>query len=805
MSISLWTATAALYFFLPVSAAEPRWLRIPSADFEIFSSASEGYTRETLQHFERVRSFFEQAMGRSPAKMDPVRIIVFGSKKEYDPYRPNESAIAYYTQVRGRDYIVLGNPSEEVFPIATHEYCHLVAQHAGLNLPAWLNEGFAEVYSTMKPQGDKVVVGTVIPARLRALAFEKSISLETLLAVDHKSPFYNEKDKTGVFYDESWALTHMLQLSPAYSPKFTSVVEAIRTGTPSGKALETIYGKTLTEIEKDLSRYVRGDSFRGSVFPIKVANETARADVEPAAPFDVKLALLDLTNRPGREDETRQKLEALTGSDPKRPEPYVGLGYLAMRAGQMEDATRYFRKSLELGSRNPTMLWDYGRLSMLASPEDSVHALDLLLSDQPGRMDVRLALAQTHINAKQWRATLDTLRAIRSVSPEYAPVFFRLTAFALLNSGNTKEARAAGLRWLENAGDSADRENAGAFQKHLDSLDAAALKPAPSSGSVLSASSLPPPVSATALPVPGLDPTLVRPPAAPVEPEEATFRSSANFISVDAQVLVKGKSVVGLRREDFEIRDNGRPQAISGFGTEDQPIDLILLLDYSSSTRQIETRVKNTAAEAMAQLHADDRVGVMVFDTHARLIAPLSSYFDKVDAAIRAIPWVGRDTELNETLLSAATYLRQQTRRGAHRHIIVLTDNKGKAAVSDQSVRDALWEADTVVSLIRFETSDQGYVNSPFHADLRSFVTDTGGDLLDDNRLGTGLVEMFQHLHERYVMLYRAPQDKPGSVHRVQVTLADQARFGNVQVRARTGYREGKAESDERRPAKSDH
>jgi VWFA-related protein len=373
-----------------------------------------------------------------------------------------------------------------------------------------------------------------------------------------------------------------------------------------------------------------------------------------------------------------------------------------------------------------------------------------------------------------------------------------------LNLGDTKDARGAGLQWLKNAGDSADRENAGAFQKYLDSLDAAALQPALSSASVLSASSLPPPVSATASAVPGSDLNLVPPAAAPVEPEEAVFRSSANFISVDAQVLVKGKSVVGLRQEDFEIRDNGLVQAISGFGTEDQPIDLILLLDYSSSTHEIETRVKNTAAEAMSQLHADDRVGVMVFDTQVRLMAPLTSSFDRVDAAIRAIPWVGHNTELNATLLSAATYLRQQARPGARRHIIVLTDNKGAAAVGDQPVRDALWESDTVVNLIRFETREQGYVNRAFHADLRSFVTDTGGDVLDDNHVGTGLVEMFQHLHERYVILYRAPQDKPGSVHRVQVALPDRARFGNVQVRARTGYREGAAKSDEGRPAKSD-
>jgi len=95
MRVLVWGTVAALWFLWPVSGADPRWIRMPSADLEIYSSAGEGNTRETLQYFERVRSFFEQTMGASPAKLDPIRIIVFGSKKEYDPYRPNESAAAY--------------------------------------------------------------------------------------------------------------------------------------------------------------------------------------------------------------------------------------------------------------------------------------------------------------------------------------------------------------------------------------------------------------------------------------------------------------------------------------------------------------------------------------------------------------------------------------------------------------------------------------------------------------------------------------------------------------------------------------
>jgi hypothetical protein len=151
------------------ASGEPRWIHIHSTNFEIYSSASEGSTRETLRYFEQVRTFFLQATGRSVSKPVPIYIIAFGSEKEYLPFRPNEFAAAFYHGGAERDYIVLSHSSSETFPVATHEYVHLVVQHAGLNFPPWLNEGTAELYSTLKPLGDKVIVGNLIPGRLQAL------------------------------------------------------------------------------------------------------------------------------------------------------------------------------------------------------------------------------------------------------------------------------------------------------------------------------------------------------------------------------------------------------------------------------------------------------------------------------------------------------------------------------------------------------------------------------------------------------------------------------------------------------------
>jgi Tfp pilus assembly protein PilF len=460
-------AIAAL-FIGPAFGADPRWIRMPSGDFEIYSSAGEGETRLALQYFERVRDFFEQAMGGSAQKTDPVRIIIFNSKKEYEPYRPNEFASAFYTKVAGRDYIVLGGTGADVFPVAVHEYVHLVASHAGLSLPPWLNEGIAEIYSTLKPLGDKVVVGSLIPGRMYALSREKWVPLAAILAADHDSPYYNEKSKAGSLYNEGWALTHMLELSPQYGPGFTRVMEEIRKGTPSEQALEKVYGKPLATIEKDLQSYLAGDRFRASVFSIKLRDEKIRAAAEPASMFDVKLTLLDLSNRPGREAETRKKLEDLVAEDSKRPEPYVGLGYLAARGSQMEDARKSFQQAVELGSKNPQMLWDYGRMTGQADPPQAMRALSALLDQQPQRMEVRLFLSQVQLLAKQPQLVIDTLQPVRSVTPADAPRFFQLLAFAYNEVENKEQALVAARRWRENSEDVADQNSADQLLQFLE-------------------------------------------------------------------------------------------------------------------------------------------------------------------------------------------------------------------------------------------------------------------------------------------------------------------------------------------------
>src|SRR5258708_36670602 len=97
----------------------------------------------------------------------------------------------------------------------------------------------------------KALVGEMIPVRIQTLLNEKWLDLPTLLSADEESPLHNERNKAGIFYAESWALTHMLFLSPEYRPQFAKRVQTLAAGEGPDVAFQKNHSKTLKERKEE--------------------------------------------------------------------------------------------------------------------------------------------------------------------------------------------------------------------------------------------------------------------------------------------------------------------------------------------------------------------------------------------------------------------------------------------------------------------------------------------------------------------------------------------------------------------------
>jgi hypothetical protein len=168
------------------------------------------------------------------------------------------------------------------------------------------------------------------------------------------------------------------------------------------------------------------------------------------------------------------------------------LGYLALRDKEQEEAAESFAKALELGSRNPQMLWDFGRMGARAKPQEAMAALQTLMADQPARLEVRLMLAQEQMTSKLAKEAIETLAPVKKVPAEDAHRLFQILAFARLQNGEREAARANARRWLDNTKDEDEKLNAQKLLKYLDDQDAAAARRAAASTARAVAETQPP-------------------------------------------------------------------------------------------------------------------------------------------------------------------------------------------------------------------------------------------------------------------------------------------------------------------------
>src|SRR5580698_5135130 len=309
-------------------AAADQWVKLATPHFELYTTAGEKKGREAILYFEQVRSFFLEASQSKRASEFPVRIVAFRGERQYQPYRINEFAVAYYTHGRNRDYIVMQDIASEHYPVAIHEYTHLVIEHAGLNPPPWLNEGLSELYSTLTPVGKKAAIGDVTPGRAQTLLTHKWIPLELLTSADHKSPPYNERDRAGMFYAESWALTHMLYFSPGYRPQFATFLAAASSGKTMDEVCRTVFGRRLAEVEIALREYLKRDRFYRAVYDIKLEKSAEDPDVSESSAFESGMVLADLLAMTRKTQEAVSAYQQLAASNPDKPDVEESLGYL---------------------------------------------------------------------------------------------------------------------------------------------------------------------------------------------------------------------------------------------------------------------------------------------------------------------------------------------------------------------------------------------------------------------------------------------------------------------------------------------
>jgi len=201
--------------------------------------------------------------------------------------------------------------------------------------------------------------------------------------------------------------------------------------------------------------------------------------------------------------------------------------------------------------------------------------------------------------------------------------------------------------------------------------------------------------------------------------ENDVVRIQTQLVSVPAVVTDStGRPVTGLRADNFQIYEDGRPQKIANFSTTEAPFEVALLLDTSGSTRAEVGLIRHAALSFIEALRPGDRVAIVAFNTKqdgdAKLAtvevkAPLTDDRDELREAVEAIG-TSNGTPFYDGLEKVAKEIFRdepaKEMRG-RRALVALTDGVDSTSDSDfGEARESLKRAGIISYFVEVNTED---------------------------------------------------------------------------------------------------
>jgi Tfp pilus assembly protein PilF len=386
----------------PLPAENPDvWVEVRTPHFIVTSNDGEGTARRIAYQFEQIRFLYSKALQQG-LRLDPDSpIVIFAVKNEkalsqimpeYWAEKGHMHPAGLFVGGEEQNFIALRANGEGEFPYETiyHEYMHLIIRLNFRHFPVWLNEGFAEFFGSATIFGKGGKLGQPSAAWLYALSRYKLIPLDVLFRVDHQSPYYNEADKSGIFYAESWALVHYLMLDPEKQKQklLSSYLRLVDSGTDPLEAARQAFGD-LNQLEKELESYTRRSSYFEYVVSLAGGPDPVDYAARKVPPAEAEARLGDFDLHRGNLDAARARLEQAIRLDPNLAAPQENMGYLLYREDKQVEADKYFARAMQLDSRSARAYYFHAMLAMSRGTQpdsmaEAKAALEKAVSLDPG-------------------------------------------------------------------------------------------------------------------------------------------------------------------------------------------------------------------------------------------------------------------------------------------------------------------------------------------------------------------------------------------------------------------------------------
>ena len=264
-------------------------------------------------------------------------------------------------------------------------------------------------------------------------------------------------------------------------------------------------------------------------------------------------------------------------------------------------------------------------------------------------------------------------------------------------------------------------------------------------------------------------------------------------VALNATVLEGNKLVPDLKKENFEVSEDGTKQTILSFQHTDLPVSIAMVVDNSGSMSRKRPSVNKSALDLIEASNPQDEAFVVNFSDEAFIDQEFTSDVNKLRDGLGHIESRG-GTALYDAVVASADKLAEDAKR-PKQVLILITDGEDNASTLnlEQTIRRVQQLSGPVIYSIGLLFGDEMSHGEVRHAQraLEMLSTETGGIAFfprSIEQIDQIAAEVARDIRNQYTIGYRStkPTTEPG-FRRVQVK-AEAKGVTKLTVRTRTGY-----------------
>jgi len=273
------------------------------------------------------------------------------------------------------------------------------------------------------------------------------------------------------------------------------------------------------------------------------------------------------------------------------------------------------------------------------------------------------------------------------------------------------------------------------------------------------------------------------------------FNVATTLVLVPVTVTdASNRFVLGLKKEDFHLFEDGTEQTITHFSGEDAPLSVGLVFDVSGSMGDKFRISRNAAVQFLKTMNPEDEVFLVEFNDTAELTMGFTTEIGKIQDKLRSAQPGG----LTAMLDASEVAMREMKKAKNPRKAIVIISDGGdnNSKYSPSEIESLIREADVqvyamgVFEPVLFFGLSKEEISGPRL--LSQLAEQTGGRAFSASEpvdLPSVATRIGIELRNQYVLAYSPKnQAKDGKYRRVNVKIQEPAGFPNLKARWRPGY-----------------